>query len=110
MSSESNPATSVLSGTVPLSSERASATQEIGTPAGAHLLVRVTRGVGALSLNAAVNIIGQISLVPVAMYAWGGVRYGEWVVLAGLVSFLKLTDLGLQTFVVNRLCASYARG
>src|SRR5262249_33913754 len=76
----------------------------------AGLLARVAKGVGALSLGAVVNAVSQISIVPIALYAWGAVRYGEWVVLTGLVSFLKLTDLGLQTFVVNRLCASYTRG
>lgn len=75
----------------------------------AGLFVRVSRGVGALSLNAAANLIGQLSIVPVALYVWGEIRYGEWVVLAGLVSLLKVGDLGLQSFVVNRLCASYAR-
>jgi len=70
----------------------------------------VARGLGALSTGAAVQVVGQLTVVPVALYAWGKVRYGEWLVLAGLVTFLRLTDLGLQTFVVNRMCASYARG
>lgn len=73
------------------------------------LVTRVSKGVGALSLGALVQIIGQLSLVPVALYFWGKVRYGEWILLTGLVSLLRLTDLGLQTFVVNRLCSSYAR-
>lgn len=73
-------------------------------------LARVAKGVGALSLGAVINAVSQISIVPIALYAWGAVRYGEWVVLTGLVSLLKVTDLGLQTFVVNRLCASYTRG
>src|SRR2546426_1173360 len=80
------------------------------TTNGASIFGRVGRGVGALSLSAVVQIVGQVSIVPVALYAWGKVRYGEWVVLTGLVTFLRLTDLGLQTFVVNRICASYARG
>src|SRR5437016_3734789 len=70
---------------------------------------RVSKGIGALSLGAALQIVGQLTIVPVALYAWGKVRYGEWVLLTGLVTFLKLTDLGLQTFVVNRMCANYAR-
>ncbi len=78
-------------------------------PHGVGLLNRISKGVGALSLGAAANIVSQISIVPIALYAWGKIRYGEWVVLTGLVSFVKLTDLGLQTFVVNRLCASFAR-
>src|SRR5713101_6697831 len=77
---------------------------------GASVLVRVGKGLGALFTGAAVQILGQLTVVPIALYAWGKVRYGEWLVLTGLVTFLRLTDLGLQTFVVNRMCASYARG
>jgi O-antigen/teichoic acid export membrane protein len=76
----------------------------------ASMVGRITKGFGALSLSAVIQIIGQISIVPVALYAWGKVRYGEWILLTGLVTLLRLTDLGLQTFVVNRLCASYALG
>ena len=78
------------------------------TPAGTAFAARVSRGIGALSLNASVQIIGQVVIVPVALLAWGKIRYGEWIVITGLVTFLKLTDLGLQTYVVNRLCASFA--
>jgi O-antigen/teichoic acid export membrane protein len=83
---------------------------DLPQPAGATLVNRVGKGVGALSLSAVVQIASQLTIVPVALYAWGKIHYGEWVVLTGLVTFLRLTDLGLQTFVVNRLCASYARG
>jgi O-antigen/teichoic acid export membrane protein len=76
----------------------------------ASIIGRIGKGFGALSIGAAVQIIGQISIVPVALYAWGKIRYGEWILLTGLVTLLRLTDLGLQTFVVNRLCSSYARG
>jgi O-antigen/teichoic acid export membrane protein len=77
---------------------------------GVSVLGRIGRGLGGLSLNAAVNIISQITIVPVALYAWGKIRYGEWIVLTGLVTFLRVADLGLQTVVVNRLCATYACG
>ena len=76
----------------------------------AAIVGRVARGLGALSLNAGIQGLGQIAIVPVALYAWGKIRYGEWIVLTGLVTILKLTDLGLQTFVVNRMCASFAKG
>lgn len=76
----------------------------------ASMVGRVGRGLSSLCLGAATQILGQLAIVPVALYAWGKVRYGEWILLTGLVTFLRLTDLGLQTFVVNHLCASYARG
>jgi len=71
---------------------------------------RVGRGFGALSLGAVVNILWELSVVPVALYVWGRFRFGEWILLAGLVQFLKITDLGVQTYVVNKLCASFANG
>lgn len=79
-------------------------------PPSGGLAARVARGVGALGLGAVVKIVGQLSIVPIAMAAWGEARYGEWLVLAGLVTVLSLTDVGLQNFVVNRMTASYARG
>lgn len=72
-------------------------------------LSRVSRGVGALSLGALVNILSQV-IVPIALYVWGKFRFGEWLLLAGLVQFLKVTDLGIQTYVGNKLCASFAGG
>lgn len=84
------------------------ATGESLKTTGTSVLGRISRGLGGLSLNAAVNILSQITIVPVALYAWGKIRYGEWLVLTGLVTFLRITDLGIQTVVVNRLCATYA--
>jgi len=72
-------------------------------------LSRVSRGVGALSLGALVNILSQF-IVPIALYVWGKFRFGEWLLLAGLVQFLRVTDLGIQTYVGNKLCASFAGG
>ncbi len=77
---------------------------------GSEILTRVGKGVGALSLGTAVRGIGQALLVPVALSAWGELQYGEWILLTGLVSFLSLADLGLQTFVMTRLSASHALG
>ncbi len=77
---------------------------------GTGVFSRVSRGMSALSLGALISIVGQISIVPLGLYAWGKVGYGEWVSLSGLILLLKLTDLGLQTFVVNNLCASYVKG
>jgi O-antigen/teichoic acid export membrane protein len=82
-------------------------TESSGAPIG--FLSRVSKGVGALSLSAFVNILSQIT-VPIALYVWGKFRFGEWILLSGFIQFLKITDLGVQTYVVNRLCASFARG
>jgi O-antigen/teichoic acid export membrane protein len=69
---------------------------------------RFGRGAAALSLNQVVFLASRLVVVPVAMFVWGKTLYGEWILLAGLVSFLSLADLGVQTFVVNRLTTSFA--
>jgi O-antigen/teichoic acid export membrane protein len=74
------------------------------------LVDRVARGTIALWLVTAVNMLGQIATVPIALHAWGKLRYGEWVALTALVGFLALTDLGVQAHVVNRMTAHHARG
>jgi O-antigen/teichoic acid export membrane protein len=71
---------------------------------------RVFKGALAMSLVAMVNIVGQLVVVPVGLSAWGATRWGEWLALSGVVTFLALTDLGMQSHVVNRMNAHHARG
>ncbi len=73
-------------------------------------LGRVATGTLALALSAFISIFGQFLIVPVALSVWGAASYGEWVSLTSLVTSLTLTDLGVQTYVVNRMCAHHARG
>lgn len=73
------------------------------------IVARVARGTLALWLVTAVNLVGQVATVPIALHTWGKVRYGEWVALTALVGFLTLSDLGVQAHVVNRMCAHYTR-
>lgn len=89
---------------------------ERSTPSGAQptaaegYIGRVVRGTIALSVVAVINVVGQIAIVPVALRFWGPAKYGEWVALTAFVMFFTLTDLGIQTYVVNRMCAHHARG
>jgi O-antigen/teichoic acid export membrane protein len=71
---------------------------------------RLARSIAALFVNSSVAVVGQLALVPIALFYWGSAQYGEWLILTGLVSLLKFADLGLQTLVVNRLCESFALG
>jgi O-antigen/teichoic acid export membrane protein len=77
-------------------------------PSGA--IDRVLRGTAALGLVAVLNTFGQLLVVPVALAFWGPTAYGEWIALTALITSLTLTDLGVQTHVVNRMCAHHARG
>ncbi|MBK9264602.1 MAG: lipopolysaccharide biosynthesis protein [Polyangiaceae bacterium] len=71
---------------------------------------RVLASTIALSLGAVIHILGQIIVVPIGMATWQKERWGEWLSISALVMFLNLTDLGVQTHVVNKMNAHYARG
>jgi len=71
---------------------------------------RVLASTLALSLGAVIHILGQVILVPIGMATWQKERWGEWLSISALVMFLALTDLGVQTHVVNRMNAFFARG
>jgi O-antigen/teichoic acid export membrane protein len=59
----------------------------------------------------AITVLGmQLVVVPAAISAWGASKYGEWIVVSGAITVFQLADLGLQTYVVNSICASFARG
>ena len=85
-------------------------TREAGRLGAPGMAERVLAGVAAMSLVAIVSYVGQLVVVPIGIHAWGPTRYGEWVSLSALVAFLGMTDLGVQSHVVNRMCAHYARG
>ncbi len=75
----------------------------------ARLSARLIKGAVSLGVSAAANAVGQLALVPVALKCWGTSRYGEWIALSSFIAFVSMSDLGLQTYVVNRLCAHHAR-
>lgn len=66
---------------------------------------------GALAslLTQVINALGQILLVPLFLLAWGSSRYGEWLAVSAVVAYASLLDGGVQTWVVNRLNALYAK-
>lgn len=55
-------------------------------------------------------VFGQIILLPIYLKYWGGQVYGEWQLLSAAVAYIVLLDFGMQTYAVNRLNQSYARG
>lgn len=67
-------------------------------------------GMGLLSTGVAntLDLVGRFVLVAVALRTWGEIRYGEWLVLIGLAGFLRIADLGLQSYLTNEMCAAVA--
>jgi len=55
---------------------------------------RLVRGFGATALGPLVTVLVQLSTVPLLLHAWGAVKYGDWVLLSAIPSYLALSDLG----------------
>lgn len=77
-----------------------------GSPLGG----RLARAIGANFLRVVLNQVGNVLLVPLFLHSWGSAVYGEWLVLWAAVGSLTLLDLGMQTYVVNRMCQAHAQG
>lgn len=74
------------------------------------LLTRGFRGVSANALGNIISAANSIILVPIFLNSWGGQKYGEWLAISAAIGYLVLLDLGIQTYVVNRMCQAYAQG
>jgi len=66
-------------------------------------LSRVTKGTLANVLGQVLNVVAQLAQVPILLSYWGNQAYGEWLALSAMVAYLSTLDLGMQTYVVNRL-------
>jgi O-antigen/teichoic acid export membrane protein len=53
------------------------------------------RGIGATSLGPIFTGVIQLVSVPVLMHFWGAAKYGDWLLLSAIPTYLTLTDLGL---------------
>src|ERR1700730_6627408 len=60
------------------------------TPVGARLL----RGLGATALGPIVTAFIQLGTVPLLLHYWGAAKYGDWLILFAIPSYLGLSDLG----------------
>jgi O-antigen/teichoic acid export membrane protein len=76
---------------------------------GESIAANVGRGAGAFSIGAVLNMVAQFALVPVAMYGWNPTAWGEWNVLIAIVTPLAMSDLGMQSFIVNEMCIAYSQ-
>ena len=73
-------------------------------------LRRITHGTLANILAQVLNVLGQVALVPVFLQLWGNQLYGEWLTLSAAGTYLSMLDFGMNSYLVNRLTQSNARG
>ena len=58
---------------------------------------RLIRGFGATALGPVVTAIIQLGTVPLLLHAWGAAKYGDWLLLSAVPSYLVLSDMGFGT-------------
>ncbi len=71
---------------------------------------RFRRGAIATLTSQVIRAVGQVVLVPVFLAAWGQQLYGEWLMLSAIAAQMVLVDMGVTTYVLNRLNQDYATG
>src|ERR1700690_1814075 len=55
---------------------------------------RLIHGFCATALGPVVTAIIQLGSVPVLLHVWGAAKYGDWLLLSAVPSYLTLSDLG----------------
>ena len=58
---------------------------------------RSIRGIGATALGPVVTSIIQLGSVPLLLHAWGAAKYGDWLLLSAVPSYLTFSGLGSET-------------
>ena len=78
--------------------ERAQAMDVVGGTSGAAgsglLRRRLLCGLGATALGPLMTAIIQLASVPCLLHFWGPAKYGDWLILFAIPSYLTLSDLG----------------
>lgn len=73
-------------------------------------LRRISAGAGANIINLVYVTVITALTVPVLIHAWGVERYGAWVMLTAIPTYLSLSDFGFATAATNDIAMNVARG
>lgn len=71
---------------------------------------RIAQTLSGHAYNQVVMIGVQIALVPVLLLAWGTARYGVWLVLSAIPTYLTFCDFGFTYIAKNEMTIRVAEG
>lgn len=77
---------------------------------GSGAVQRLARGIAAQGYGHAVTIGLQLASVPILLSTWGEARYGSWLLLSVLTTYLTLSELGFAQAATNDMTVSMSRG
>lgn len=70
---------------------------------------RMLKGFGANGLSQCISLLSQILVTPLLLYVWGIDRYGEWLVLSCLPTYISLSNAGISWAAANEIAMRAAR-
>lgn len=71
---------------------------------------KIIKGIGANGYSQLVNILIQILSVPIFLWCWPAEKYGVWIMLIAIPSYLSMSDLGLLNVASNKMNMLAAKG
>jgi len=71
---------------------------------------RIARGLAANIGGIGVTLVVQLVSVPVFLAAWGVPKYGEWLVLSAVPTYVALSDLSFSSVAGNSMVMLVAQG
>lgn len=76
----------------------------------AGLKRRFLRGLGSTALSPVVTAVIQLGTVPLLLHSWGAAKYGDWLLLSAIPSYLTLANLGFGDASGSDMTVRVARG
>ena len=73
------------------------------------MIKRLLLGLGANAFGQFVSITIQISSLPIFLLYWDTSKYGEWVLLSAVPSYLIMADVGMVSVAGNKMMMAMAR-
>lgn len=71
---------------------------------------RLIKGFAAQGYGQAVNVLIQLTTVPLLLYVWGVDLYGEWLILSAIPVYLTMSDVGFGNAAQNEMTMAAGRG
>lgn len=71
--------------------------------------VRILHNLAATTLGQGINFFGQLVTVPIFLYFWGKVLYGEWILLSTIPAYFAMSDIGFAGAGMTEMTVLVAR-
>ena len=78
--------------------------------AGIGVRARLARVFSAQVYNQVTTMAVQLALVPLLLHSWGTERYGVWLLLSAIPTYLTLSDFGFTFIAKNEMVMQVAAG